>query len=136
MADAKTEEVERWMTKAHHDLDAAEYLLRRNPPLADVSVYHCQQAAEKALKAYLVAMDTPFAKTHDLTELVATAEFLDPVFNRLAEAAAILTPYATAFRYPTGQPDPSPAEARQAFAMVHMLVDFVANQLPHQMERK
>jgi hypothetical protein len=89
MADAKTEEIERWMTKAHHDLDAAEYLLQRNPPLTDVSVYHCQQAAEKAL-----------------------------------------------FRYPTGQPDPSPAEARQAFAMVHMLVDFVANQLPHQMERK
>lgn len=73
----------------------------------------CQQAAEKALKAFLIEKDTPFAKTHDLDQLVALCATLDPSFSRLSEAAAVLTPYAIAFRYPTGQPDPTKTEAEQ-----------------------
>jgi len=42
------------MQKAEHDLLAAAHVLELDEPLTDIAVYHCQQAAEKALKAFLV----------------------------------------------------------------------------------
>jgi HEPN domain len=38
-------------------------------PYLDTAVYHCQQAAEKALKAFLTARDIAFEKTHNLVAL-------------------------------------------------------------------
>jgi HEPN domain-containing protein len=45
--------------------EAAERLLKA-PALFGAAVFHCQQAAEKALKGFLAWHDTPFRKTHDL----------------------------------------------------------------------
>ena len=39
------------------------------PPLPREALYHCQQAAEKALKGFLAFHDHPFRRTHDLREL-------------------------------------------------------------------
>ena len=64
MADPKTDEIRQWMQKAHHDLLTAAQVLELDQPLTDIAAYHCQQAAEKALKVYLVQQDTPFSKTH------------------------------------------------------------------------
>ncbi|HEY7294444.1 MAG TPA: HEPN domain-containing protein [Dehalococcoidia bacterium] len=50
---ARLELVRGRLIKGRHDLLIAD-LASRNPELRDVAVYHCQQAAEKALKAYLV----------------------------------------------------------------------------------
>lgn len=126
MVDPKTEEISQWMRKAHHDLLTARQVLELDPPLTDIAAYHCQQAAEKALKAYLVQQDASFSKTHDLAELVATCAESDARFTSLSEPAAILTPYAVAFRYPTGQPDPTVAVARQATEMAQSVVEFIA----------
>ena len=61
------------------------------PPFYDVSVYHCQQAAEKAVKAFLVYHDKPYEKTHDFEVLVDLAGELDGEFAQLADAADRLT---------------------------------------------
>jgi len=45
-------------------------------------VFHCQQAAEKALKARLVRFDVPFRKTHNLEELGAACIALDASLQR------------------------------------------------------
>ena len=42
-----------WFTKAAHDLQAAELLLTADPSLLGEVAFHCQQAAEKAMKGYL-----------------------------------------------------------------------------------
>ena len=57
MDEAKLELVQSWFRKASHDLAAARLLAHAHPPLLDVATYHCQQAAEKALKGYLVFWD-------------------------------------------------------------------------------
>ena len=44
-------ETRQWMLKARHDLLAASALLQVSPSLPDIAAYHCQQAAEKALRA-------------------------------------------------------------------------------------
>jgi HEPN domain-containing protein len=36
-------------------------------PYLDTAVYHCQQAVEKALKAFLTYHDTEFEKTHGIS---------------------------------------------------------------------
>jgi HEPN domain-containing protein len=97
-----------------------------------VAVYHCQQAAEKAIKAYLVLHGKPYQKTHDIEVLADLACELDPTFSKLAEAADALTPYATRFRYPnaTFAVEPQPAECNEAFSHAQLIYDFVLKLLP------
>lgn len=52
-----------WLIKAATDLRAARHDLCASPPLYEVVVFYTQQAAEKALKAYLTWHDAVFHKT-------------------------------------------------------------------------
>jgi HEPN domain-containing protein len=63
MVDSKKFEIGQWLIKANNDLRSAEQLFKAEPPLLDTAVYHCQQAAEKALKAYLTLQEIPFSKS-------------------------------------------------------------------------
>ena len=51
MDEAAAELVRDWLTRASHDLRAARLLSSTEDPLLDIAIYHCQQAAEKAIKA-------------------------------------------------------------------------------------
>jgi hypothetical protein len=46
--------VKEWIRKAERDLDTAHLTLDNKPAYTDIICYHCQQAVEKYLKAYLV----------------------------------------------------------------------------------
>ena len=59
MNSGKAELARQWLLKAEHDVASAERLIAGDPPYLDTAVYHCQQAAEKALKAYLTRNDRP-----------------------------------------------------------------------------
>jgi len=59
-----------WLKKASSDLAAASILIHGEQKHLDVGSYHCQQAAEKAIKAYLTARETLFPKTHSLEQLL------------------------------------------------------------------
>lgn len=54
MDSATLELVHGWLVKAQHDLAAARKLATGPDPYLDTAVYHCQQAAEKAIKGLLV----------------------------------------------------------------------------------
>jgi len=51
--------VAQWLQKAETDLEAAESLLNREPPLLYPSCFFCQQAAEKCLKGLLTWHQRP-----------------------------------------------------------------------------
>ena len=55
-----------WLDFAYMDLSAAEHLLTMRPLPVEIICYHCEQAAEKFLKATLVQFDREPPKTHDL----------------------------------------------------------------------
>ena len=57
-----------WTFFADNDLLAAETLVD-NAELSGETVFHCQQAVEKYLKAFLAKSNISFKKTHDLAEL-------------------------------------------------------------------
>lgn len=92
-------EHKRWLHVARIDLLSAKGLL--NLDLFTTAIYHCHQAAEKSLKAYLALKGRPIVKTHDLIELVDSCKQFDATFEKTYEAAKKLNPLATKFRYPT-----------------------------------
>ena len=132
MDEAAKELARDWLTRAVHDLRSARLLASADDPLLDIAIYHCQQAAEKSVKAWLQGQDQPFPKTHDIDDLVKRAARSCPDFSKLEQAANVLTPYATAFRYPGGpcEPMPSAAEFDEALTYAQTIYDFVLNLLP------
>jgi HEPN domain-containing protein len=122
-----------WLTKASRDLQMADRALGGTPQLRDMAAFHCQQAAEKAVKAFLVWRDQPFRRTHDIQGLVRQCNAIDPAFGALQALAGMLTPYVGEYRYP-GDPndplEPSPDEALQARQLAQDAYDFVRLRLP------
>lgn len=100
MDEAKRKLVHNWLLKASHDLTAARLLTQGDQPILDVAIYHCQQAAEKAVKAFLVFKDEFPDRTHDVNVLIQRAMLFEPALVALRDAAIRITPYATLFRYP------------------------------------
>lgn len=82
------------------DLKSAEYLLSMHPVPVEVICYHCQQAAEKYLKGYLVLNGMNPPKIHDLDELCKHCLELSNIFNNIADQCSDLTAYGVQPRYP------------------------------------
>ena len=127
---AKSELVQNWLIKAQHYLAAARKLAADPDRYLDVAVYHCQQAAEKAVKGFLAFHDQPFERTHDVEVLVALAVRYEASFSEWIEAAVRLTPYATEFRYPSGLLEPRRDEFEQALEAARGLYVFILSLLP------
>jgi HEPN domain-containing protein len=115
MDDDKRVLVQSWLLKAQHDLTSSERLAAGEDPLLDTAVYHCQQAAEKALKGFLVYHDCRFQKTHDLAVLLVEVGRFTQDFVPLDSVAASLTRDGIVFRYPEAQMEPTQAEYEQAY---------------------
>jgi len=62
-----------WVRKAQADLAVAERLISEEAGFSNAVAFHCEQAAEKFIKAFLVWAEADFPKTHDLTELLSRA---------------------------------------------------------------
>ena len=129
MNEATKELIQSWLAKASHDLAAAKSLSADPLGLLDVGIYHCQQAAEKALKGYLIAFDIHPEKTHDVGRLVETASMMEPNFQTFQEAGERLTPFATKFRYPAIEDQPSRAVFDQAVTDAEGILQHVVSHL-------
>jgi len=91
--------VRRWLSKARTDLALATIVLEKGPDMdAWVCCFHAQQAAEKALKAVLVALGREPPHTHDLGALSALMAD-DLAIDVAGEDLGDLTTYATGARY-------------------------------------
>lgn len=127
---AKLDLVRNWLTKAQRDLAAAHKLAAGTDPFLDIAIYHCQQAAEKAVKGFLVFHDQPFEKTHDIEVLVSLARHINAGYSDWLEAAVNLTPYATEFRYPSGLLEPTWDEFVEALSAAGGIYAFSLSLLP------
>lgn len=123
------DEIRRWLLKGRHDWSAAEKVLTPDCEETDVAGFHCQQAAEKMLKAYLISRRIEFEKIHDLGRLLDYCVQADPQFDSLRDAVEPLTLYAVAFRYP-GPAEPLRQEVESALRVVGQVWTFVTARLP------
>lgn len=115
MDESKRQVVCSWLVKAQRDLESARRLAVGEDPLYDTAIYHCQQAGEKSLKAFLVYHDKRLIKTHNLDLLVTESAVFADEYTKHYDAALRLTQHATLFRYPGDQLEPTQAEYNQAF---------------------
>ena len=92
--------IKAWLTKARHDLDTAKVVSSSLPDYDDTIAFHCQQAIEKTLKAYLIFLDIEFKPVHDLgylMNLIGTKDdSLELYFGKVDE----ISRYAVQIRYP------------------------------------
>ena len=135
MNEEQVRAVQQWLIKARNDLRSAQRLFTAQPPLLDTAAYHCQQAAEKALKGYLTLHEAPFRKNHLLAPLLAECQAYDPGFGALAEAGEALTPFATSFRYPGDVLEPEDATVAEAMQLAGAVFSFVLDRMPEEVSR-
>jgi HEPN domain-containing protein len=105
--------VREWLDHVEADLDAAWSCSRGPRARLDRAAYLLQQAAEKLVKAVLVAAGVDPPRTHDIARLAAELGQDTPFRDRLS-ALSDLTPYATGFRHPTPH-EPPPVPTRDRF---------------------
>ena len=89
-----------WLDHASSDLAIGRLALGRAGVRQEMVCFHAQQAAEKAVKAVLVARQIPFPFTHDLDLLVARLTQSGLPLTGALDDAGRLTPYAVEARYP------------------------------------
>lgn len=130
MDDAKRELVQAWLQRAHEDLLAAGKLSEEPNPLFASALYHCQQAAEKVLKGFLVFHNQPFDKTLDIGTLLKLAIPFDGTLTQFIGAAVQLSRYAVIYRYPSEEPEPDRVQFDPVLRRVEALVTSVLDELP------
>jgi HEPN domain-containing protein len=130
MDEAKRDLVRDWLLKASRDPTVAKVVARSPEAIWEASLYHCQQAAEKALKGFLAYWDFPIERTHNLLLLLKKASQIDPCFDPWKHAAARSTPYSTAYRYPGTLESPDLEQVTEALDDAAGLVNQVLSVLP------
>lgn len=129
---ARVAETRAWLVKASADLLAAELDLGADPLLLGDAAFHCQQAVEKTIKAFLGWHDVPFRNTHDLVELSSICLEVDPSLEEALRSAAYLTEYVWRFRYP-GEPEiPERWEVKEAISVAGHANSDIMSKLPEE----
>src|SRR5205814_1554513 len=95
-----------WFIKANEDLREAEFVLTANPPFIGSSLFHSEQAVEKAAKGFLTWHAKAFL-TDDLEQLRTLCLEIDPSMADALGDIHRLTEYAFRFRYPNDLADPT-----------------------------
>src|SRR5258708_4136932 len=95
-----------WFIKANDDLREAEFVLTANPPFVGSSLFHSEQAVEKAAKGFLTWHDKPFL-TDDLEQLRSLCVEVEPAMADALSDIPQLTEYAFRFRYPNDLGEPT-----------------------------
>jgi len=89
-----------WTRKAEADYHAAVELAHASQPFYDQVAFHCQQSAEKYLKALLEELTIAVAKTHELDQLLTKLAPHHPPLRSLRRGLLFLTNFAVEPRYP------------------------------------
>ncbi len=127
-----TDEVKAWLNYAARDLKAARGLVRLE--MYANACIDAQQAAEKAIKAFILATGKSIPRSHNLVDLAElTAE---PGLLATVDELRALSKYYLPLRYPDsvnglgGKGEPSKTDALKAVKTARACLKIVADNLP------
>jgi len=118
----------RWLKQAERDLDDARYAF--SGERYNLVCFLAQQAAEKAIKAYLYLSGEERVFGHSVADLLSRASSHNSAFDTVSRART-LDLYYIPTRYPNGIPGGLPYEAfdreeeEKALALATSVIDFV-----------
>ena len=123
----------RWLRQARQDLVDAQFL--RDHGKHNLACFQGQQAAEKAIKAYLYHKRVEDVWGHSLLDLCEDAKLFDMMFDTVKSEARQLDKYHYITRYPEFLPSGTSSEAFDAvdadrsIFLSSMVVEFVAERI-------
>jgi HEPN domain-containing protein len=123
------EETRIWISKADKDLGTAGFALNSvDGPLPVTIALHCQQSAEKYLKAFLQEHGFNFSRQHSLIALFESCISVDTSFEDLRMDISRLEGYSIASRYPKA--GDSMEFRNEALATAKRVKEFILGKLP------
>ncbi len=129
MPNRKKVYIEEWLSFAKEDLDTARVLLSGEYLYNRSICYHCQQSAEKDLKAYIIYLDLPLNKTHNLIKLVDQIKESDIEIIELQNDVSILTDYIVTARYPDDSEPITDEESKLAFEVTERINNYIKGKI-------
>jgi HEPN domain-containing protein len=99
------------------------------PKLLDISCFHCQQAAEKALKGFLQYKEQDPPHIHDLQTLCKLCMEQEISFEDIFDTAVPLNRYITASRYPA-ESLITETMTKAAIMQAEAVYDFALSKIP------
>ena len=114
--------------KGERDIKASEQLIKSDDGefYSNIICFHCQQAVEKYLKAYLMYHEIVPPKTHDLLRLAASCSDFDEAFANFELDG--FASYGVDIRYDA--PQPSLSDAEQAMSVAKEVINYVIQKIP------
>ena len=130
MAHEHQQDIQAWLGYAAMDLSAAQTLWQYHRPMpCEIICYHCQQAAEKAIKALFIRFDLPggIPRKHDLSFLLNQLQQEAPVSPQLRRMADVLSVYGIIARYPN-EVEIDESRVRQALDFAESILQWAKSQ--------
>lgn len=113
-----------WAIKGQNDLAAAKIIYQEKGP-SDVICFHCHQAVEKYLKAYLIFKNVHFEKIHYLWKLAELCVVKNKDFLNFEDELKTLDAYYIESRYPPEVKSYSREECKKVLALSEKLTQFI-----------
>lgn len=121
--------IKEWLRFVEMDQNTAHHLFETmHPKPLEIICFHCQQAAEKAIKALFVLKEIEIVKIHDLGMLIKMIQTEIAFPDTIKISAISLTKYASTFRYPQS-PDFDEALTRKALADMETVITWCKEQI-------
>jgi HEPN domain-containing protein len=89
-----------WIDYAERNYDTVLLLMLHQRQHIGIIAFHCQQTAEKYLKAVLAGAEQAIPRVHDLAMLNRQTASICPALTALESVCERLTPFGTVTRYP------------------------------------
>lgn len=125
----QVKEISQWIIKGDHDLGTAKITFLHIPEFLDTVTFHCQQAVEKYLKAYLIFQSVSFRFSHDLIYLLDMITVNDADFNCFYDSLSELQGYAVEIRYPNDTIFLSEEKVEDVMRLAKKIRDFVTSKM-------
>jgi HEPN domain protein len=123
------QDVAQWLHVVDMDRTTAYHLFKTmRPKPLEIICFHCQQAAEKAIKALFILKEIEIIKIHDLGMLIKTIQPKIAFPETVKLSAISLTKFAATFRYPD-YPDIDEELTKKALADMDVVVDWCKEQI-------
>lgn len=127
MNQATKDFIMQWLAKANEDLLVVERLTENEIVATSSVCFHCQQAVEKFLKAFLIANGVDIKKTHNIEFLLAECSEFDMDFSEIDTKE--LSDFGVDARYPGDMYIPDEVETLQYKKIAFEMKEFVENKI-------
>lgn len=118
-----------WLFHAYQDLLSAKLLID-DSRLYGPTVFHCQQAIEKSLKAFLLYKTHRLLDGHNLTWLCKQAALMDNSFAKWIGKSTLLNRFYIETRYPADIPSEIDLDlAKEILTATEEMMDFVCDSI-------